>query len=212
MKALLDDFSQFTEGAAHDKKDIPGIDHLFLFFARSPVMLDGLYLRDRIMGDLQIHLGLFHGLQQGPLDPCPGYIVANDISGRSYFVDFIYVDDAVFRQVYIIVRFIHQVTHQIFHIATHIAGFTEFGGIPFDKRNSQLLSNKFDDIGFAYPRRAYHEDIVFYHAHAQRLLFLRILLQVVDPVEMGANLCGQNGLGLVLFYNKAVKIGFQPFR
>lgn len=52
---------------------------LFSFFAGSAEMFDRLDLGDRIMGDLQIHLRLLHGLQQSSLDPGARHIVADEI-------------------------------------------------------------------------------------------------------------------------------------
>ena len=62
MKPLFDDLTQVSKGPAHDKKDVLRVDDPLFFFAGAPIMLYGLNLGDRIMGDLQIHVRLLHAV------------------------------------------------------------------------------------------------------------------------------------------------------
>ena len=76
---FFDNFSKGTEGTTHNKKDIFGIYYPFFLFAGPPEMLNGLYLGNRIMGNLQINICFFHGLKKRPLNSRPGNIMPDKI-------------------------------------------------------------------------------------------------------------------------------------
>ena len=134
-EALLDDLIQAVEGAADDEEDVPGIEGALLLLAGAAVVLDGLDLGDRVVGHLQVHFGLFHGFEQGPLHPGAGDVrPAPGVRRGGDLVDFVDIDDAVLGQFQVIAGGVNQVPHQVFHVAAHVAGFAELGGVPLDER------------------------------------------------------------------------------
>jgi len=71
LQPFLDNRSEVIEGAAHDEQDVARIDSALFPFARLTIVFNGLDLGNGIMGNLDVHLGLFHGFQKRPLDPGP---------------------------------------------------------------------------------------------------------------------------------------------
>ena len=160
------------------------------------------------MGNFQINIGLLHGLEQCTLYAGTGYIGTDQIATGGDFVNFIDVDNAVLRKFNIVVRFSNQIPHKILDIAADITGFAEFGGIPFDKRHADFVGNQLNDIGFAHTGRTDHEHIVF-DATDHGTNAMGAFLQALDTIEMGADLGGQNGLGIILFDHILVQVGNQ---
>ena len=92
------------------------------------------------------------------------------------------------RQFNIVFGFANQITHQIFDVATNVAGFTEFGGITFDKRDTDFIGNQLYDIGFANAGGADHEHIVLNAADHGAGRF-RTVQGALDAIKMGAYFC-----------------------
>ena len=132
-------------------------------------------------------------------------------AGGGDLVDFVDIDDAVLGQFQVVAGGVYQVPDQVFHVAAHVAGFAEFGGIPLDERDPDLLGNELDQVGLAHAGGADEDDVVLDGAHPG----FRVPPQfqgMADAVEMGADLGGQDTLGQILLDDVLVQIGFQLFR
>ena len=114
-------------------------------------------------------------------------------------------------QLYVVICFAHQVPYQVFNIAPDIAGFAEFCGITFDKRDTDLLSDQLNHISLTHPGRPYHKDVVLNLTNYSIIVFLG-RFGVFDTIEMGADLGSQNCLGLILLDDVLVKIGLKFLR
>ena len=105
----------------------------------------------------------------------------------------------------IVVGLADQVAHQVLHVAADVAGLAELGGVALDEGHPELGGDQLDDVGLADPRRADHQHIVL-DAARQGLHRLPGFLRAADAVEVGADLGGEDRLGLVLLDHVLVQI------
>ena len=94
-----------------------------------------LKLRSQIERSAQADLGFLHQLQQAALNAAAAHIPSQHIRWRGDLVDFVEVDDAVFRQLDVAIRLMDQFAHEIFHVAADVSGFGELGGVGLDERH-----------------------------------------------------------------------------
>jgi hypothetical protein len=210
-EALLDNPFQAVEGPADNEKDVAGVEDALFFFAGAAVLLDGLDLGNGVMGDLEVHFGLLHGFEQGPLHPGAGDVRPPKGPRRGDFVDLIDINNAVLGHLQVVVGGVHQVPHQVFHVPAHISRLAEFGGVPLDKGHPQLVGDELDEVGFAHPGGADEDDVVLDGPHPG-FGFPALFQVMADAVEMGADLGGQDALGVFLLDDVFVEKGFQFLR
>ena len=163
------------------------------------------------MGDLHINVGLFHGFQEGSLHSCSGDVRTDKILTGGNLVDLINIDNAILCQLYVIIRFVHQIADQVFHVTTNISCFAELGGITFDEGNPELIGNELHHVGLSHPCGANHDYVVFYPAHHGGILGFFVPKLVLYPVKVGTNLGSKYCLGLILLDDILVQVGFQFF-
>ena len=114
------------------------------------------------------------------------------------------------RKLNVVVRLSDKIPDQILYITPHVTRLAEFRGIPFDKRNTDFIGDQFDHIGFTNAGRAHHQDIVF-NTSDHSVDCVRRFFLIFDSIKMGANLCGQDGFGGILFYDVLVEVGDKFF-
>ena len=158
------------------------------------------------MRDLEVNIGFFHWFQQCALNTGTGNVMSNEICTGGNFVDLIDVNDTILGPLDVVVCFAHQVPHKVFHIAPDIAGFAEFCGITFDKRDTDLLGDQFDHVSLAHAGRPDHEDVILDLTN-HSFFVVAGRFGVFDAIEMGADLGGQDCLGLILLDDVLIKIG-----
>ncbi len=159
------------------------------------------------MGDLQIDFGFFHRFEKTALNAGAGHIGAEVLAAAGDFVDFVDVNDAILGQIGIVIGLPHQVPHEVFDVSADITGLTELGGIALDERNPDFLGDQLDNVRLADTGWAKHQDIVFNAADHHAVGIGRSTLGAFDAVEMGANFCGQNGLGPILLDDVLIEEG-----
>ncbi len=161
------------------------------------------------MGNLQLHLGLLHGLEQSPLDSRAGDIRANQVGGGGNLVHFIQINDPVLSELDISVGFIDQVAHQVLHIATDITCFAKLGSVAFDKGHADLLGDELHQESLANSCGPNHDNVILDLSYALMPVIPMRQLEHFNPVEMGAYLGSQDLLGLFLFDKVFVQVRFQ---
>ena len=103
-----------VERSRHDEEDVPGVDLVARNLSGALGFHGRFHLGREVVGRLQIDLGLFHELQEVPLDAGARHVGPVHVSGRGDLVNFVQVDDTVLGLLHVAVRLVDQVPHQVF--------------------------------------------------------------------------------------------------
>ena len=133
----LDDLLQPVEGTAADEENILRVHLDELLVGMLPAALG------RHVGN-----GPLHDLQQSLLDTLARYVPGDGgvLALTGDLVDLIHIDDAVLRQLHIVVRCLEETQENILHIVANIARLSEGGGVGNSKRN---LENPGQGLGLS---------------------------------------------------------------
>lgn len=101
-------------------------------------------------GGRNIADGAFNDFQQSLLHAFPGDVPRNGdiLCFASDFVDFIHIDDALFRFRYIKVGSLKQAQDDVFHIFSYVTGFRQRGGVHNAERDVEHFRQRFRQQGF----------------------------------------------------------------
>ena len=108
-------------------------------------------------------------------------------------VDFVDIDDAGLRAAYVAISSLQQFENDIFNVLTHIAGFSERGGVHNGKRHIEHAGQSLRQQRFARAGGADQHDVGFRQLH-----FAGLGAVHVDPLVVVVNGDGKLFLGLVL--------------
>src|SRR5690606_38945048 len=144
------------EGATTDKQDVFGIDRDHLLVRVFPSALrwnvDGRALKQ---------------LEECLLDPFTADITGDGrvVGFSGNLVDLVYVYDAAFGCLNVVVGSLQQACQYAFHIFPDIAGFREYGGVGNTKGNLQKAGQRTGEVCFPRPGVANHNDIGLFDDH-----------------------------------------------
>lgn len=111
--------------------------------------------------------GAFNDFQQGLLHAFPGDVPRDgDVLGLAAdLVDFIHIDDALFRLGYVKVRGLEKAQDDVFHVFPHVAGFRQRGGVHNAEGDVEHFRQRFRQQGFSGAGRAGQQDVGFFNFH-----------------------------------------------
>ena len=139
-EAFADDVFQPDESAAHNEEDFFRID-ADVFLLRVLAASGGRNIAD----------GAFNDFQQSLLHAFPGDVSRDGdiLCFASDFVDFIHVDDALFRFRYVKVGRLEQAQDDVFHIFPYVTGFRQRGGVHNAEWDVEHFRQRFRQQGFS---------------------------------------------------------------
>ena len=209
-KTLRHDIVQPYEGATADEQDVAGVDlHGFLF-----AVLACAFHRHR-------RHGAFQNLEQRLLHAFTRY-VAGDRGVLAAFardlVDFVDIDDALLCTRHVTVRSLDEALQHRLHVVSHIAGFSERGGIGDDERYVHHFRQRLRQIGFTHAGRSQQQDVRLGYLHVSQRIGLiaprggisqlgRFAHLHVDTLVMVVYGHRQRAFGRLLPYHITVEVG-----
>ena len=153
--------------------------------------------------------GPFNDLQQGLLHAFPGNVPrdGNVLGLAADLVDFVHVNNALFRLGYVKIGCLEQAQDDIFHVFTHIAGFRQRGGVHNAERDVQHLRQSLCQQRLAGTGGAGEQDVGLLDFHIVQGLVLQcygILAQAHVVIVHGY---GKHLLGMILADDVLVERG-----
>ena len=150
------------------------------------------------------------GLSKARCTPVRETSGAPDAPAGGDLVDFVDVDDAVLGQLQVVVGGVHQVPHQVFHVPAHVTRLAELGGVALHKGGAEFVGDELDEVGLPHPRGTDEDDVILDGSHPG-FGFPPFLQVVADAVKMGADLGGEDALGVFLLDDILAEVGLQLF-
>src|SRR6266567_1279723 len=134
-----DDFFQSAESAANNEQNMLGVDGAGGFAAALVEIHHGLDLASDVVRRASRDFGFFHEFQQIGLHAASADVATGHVVGGGYFIDLVDIDDPILGAGHVTFGKANEIANHIFDVSPDVAGLREFGGIGFDKGDTDQI-------------------------------------------------------------------------